>query len=142
MAEEQADCIFCKIIAGQIPCYKVFENQSVLAFLDIGPVSDGHTLLLPKAHCQRLDQCPPGILAQISGAAGAIARAITTALNAPAYNVLCNNGSEAGQVVKHLHFHIIPRRSNDKVFAHWPAFKYPDGKAEEILRKIKKNMSI
>ena len=142
MAEEQTDCIFCKIIAGQIPCYKVFENQSVLAFLDIGPVSDGHTLLLPKAHYQRLDQCPAQVLAQIMTAAGPIAKAAAAAANTTAYNVLCNNGSEAGQAVGHLHFHIIPRRSNDKVFAHWPSFKYPDGKAEEILQKIKENMSI
>jgi histidine triad (HIT) family protein len=142
MVAEQADCIFCKIIAGHIPCYKVFENQSVLAFLDIGPVSDGHTLLLPKGHYQRLDECPPEVLAQIALAAGPIAKAVTTATNAPAYNVLCNNGSQAGQVVEHLHFHIIPRQENDKIFARWNAFKYPQGKAEELLGKIKENMII
>ena len=142
MAAEQADCIFCKIIAGQIPCYKVFENQSVLAFLDIGPVSDGHTLILPKGHYERLDQCPAEMLGQVALAAGPIAKAVIAATNAPAYNFLCNNGSQAGQVVKHLHFHIIPRRENDNVFNRWPAFKYPQGKAEELLRKIKENMSI
>jgi histidine triad (HIT) family protein len=142
MAAEQTDCIFCKIIAGQIPCYKVYENQSVFAFMDIGPVSDGHTLLLPKGHYERLDQCPPEILAQIALAAGPIAKAIIAATNAPAYNVLCNNGSQAGQVVKHLHFHIIPRRDNDKVFDRWNAFKYAQGKAEEFLQKIKENMII
>jgi histidine triad (HIT) family protein len=142
MATEQTDCVFCKIIAGQIPCYKILENQSVLAFLDIGPVSDGHALVLPKIHCERLDQCSPEVLAQIIRAAGPIAKAITSATNATAYNVLCNNGSEAGQVVKHLHFHIIPRRENDNVFNRWPAFKYPQGKAEELLQKIKENMII
>jgi histidine triad (HIT) family protein len=142
MAAEQTDCIFCKIIAGQIPCYKVFENQLVLAFLDIGPVSDGHVLILPKVHCQRLDQCPGEVLAQIMTVAGPIAKAITAATDAPAYNVLCNNGSQAGQVVEHLHFHVIPRRENDKVFPRWQAFKYPQGKAEELLRKIKENMII
>jgi histidine triad (HIT) family protein len=121
MATEQTDCVFCKIIAGQIPCYKILENQSVLAFLD---------------------QCSPEVLAQIIRAAGPIAKAITSATNATAYNVLCNNGSEAGQVVKHLHFHIIPRRENDNVFNRWPAFKYPQGKAEELLQKIKENMII
>jgi histidine triad (HIT) family protein len=142
MAEEQADCVFCKIITGRIPCYKVFENQSVLAFLDIGPVSEGHVLILPKVHCRRLDQCPVEVLAEIMTAAGPIAKAVTAAANAPAYNVLCNNGSQAGQAVGHLHFHIIPRRENDKVFDRWKAFKYPQGRAEELLKKIKENMSI
>jgi histidine triad (HIT) family protein len=142
MPAEQTDCIFCKIIAGRIPCFKVFENQSVLAFLDIGPVSDGHTLILPKGHYERLDQCPVDMLSQVALAAGPIAKAVTAATNAPAYNFLCNNGSQAGQVVKHLHFHIIPRRENDHVFNRWPAFKYPQGKAEELLQKIKENMSI
>jgi histidine triad (HIT) family protein len=142
MAAAQAECIFCKIIAGRIPCYKVFENQSVFAFLDIGPVSDGHTLVLPKEHYERLDQCPPEILAQVMDAAGPIVKAITEATNTTAYNVLCNNGSHAGQVVNHLHFHIIPRRENDKVFDRWQAFKYPQGKAEELLQKIKENITI
>jgi histidine triad (HIT) family protein len=142
MTAEQTDCIFCKIIAGRIPCYKVYENQSVLAFLDIGPVSDGHTLVLPKGHYERLDQCPAQILAGIMDAIGPIAKSITAATNTTAYNVLCNNGSQAGQVVKHLHFHIIPRRENDKVLDRWQAFKYPQGKAEELLQKINENMNI
>jgi histidine triad (HIT) family protein len=142
MAAEQPNCIFCKIIAGQIPCYKVFENPSVLAFLDISPVSEGHTLVMPKAHCGRLDQCSLEILTAVGEVLGPIAKAITAATNAPAYNVLCNNGTEAGQVVKHLHFHIVPRRADDKIFTQRPAFQYPAGKAEDILRKIKEKMRI
>lgn len=142
MAAEQTECIFCKIITGQIPCYKVFENQSVLAFLDIGPISEGHTLLMPKIHYERLEQCPPEMLSQLTSVIGPVAKAILTATNSPAYNILCNNGLEAGQVVKHLHFHVIPRRSNDKVFKQWPSFKYSLGKAEQILKKIRENITI
>lgn len=142
MPTEQTNCIFCKIVAGQIPCYKVFENPAVLAFLDIGPVSEGHTVLVPKAHYERLDQCPPAILAEVIAALGPVAKAITAAVSAPAYNILCNNGSQAGQVVKHLHFHIVPRKDNDGLFTQWPASKYAPGRAEEILQKIKEKMNI
>lgn len=131
-----AECIFCKIIAGQIPCYKVFENSAVLAFLDINPISDGHTIVIPKAHYERADQCPPEILAEFAKSLPQIAKAVTGAVGAPAFNILCNNGSPAGQVVKHIHFHIIPRRENDKVFTQWPKYTYPDGKAPELLKKI------
>jgi histidine triad (HIT) family protein len=130
------DCIFCKIAAGQIPCYKIFENDAVLAFLDINPISDGHTIVIPKVHYERVDQCPAEILAEAAKTLGHLAKAVTSAVNAPAFNVLCNNGSPAGQVVKHIHFHIIPRRENDKVFTQWPKYTYPDGKAPEILKKI------
>ena len=139
MDKEQSDCIFCKIIAGQIPCYKVFENQSVLAFMDIGPVSYGHTLILPKMHCERLDQCPADILAQIANVVGPISAAFQDC----SISILPgNNGSQAGQLVKHLHFHLIPRHKDDKVFTQWPASKYPQGKAEEILKKIRENITI
>lgn len=130
------DCIFCKIVAGQIPCYKVFENDSILSFLDINPISDGHTIVIPKVHYERADQCPPEVLAETGKVLGMIAKAVTAAVNAPAFNILCNNGTPAGQVVKHLHFHIIPRCENDKVFTQWPKYTYPDGKAPEFLKKI------
>jgi histidine triad (HIT) family protein len=130
------DCVFCKIVAGQIPCYKIFENDAVLSFLDINPISDGHTVVIPKAHYERADQCPPEVLVEVSRVLGQIAKAVTTAVNAPSFNILCNNGTPAGQVVKHIHFHIIPRRENDRVFTQWPKYTYPDGKAPEILKKI------
>lgn len=130
------DCIFCRIIAGQIPCYKVYENKDVLAFLDINPISDGHTIVIPKAHYERVDVCPPEILAEVAKVLGPLAKAVTAAVGAPAFNTLCNNGAPAGQVVKHLHFHIIPRRENDKVFTQWPKYTYPEGKAAELLKKI------
>ena len=138
----KADCIFCGIAAGNIPCTKVYEDEHVLAFLDIGPVSDGHTLVIPKRHFDRLDQCPDDVLAQISRVAGHLVEPIAKAVGADGYNVLCNNGAAAGQVVEHVHVHIIPRKSGDGVFNRWPAFQYPDGKAAAIADKIKKNLKI
>jgi len=138
----QADCIFCKIVAGQIPSTKIFENEYVLAFLDVGPVSDGHVLVIPKSHCERLDQAGPEVMAEIAKVLPVLAGGVQKATEAHGYNLLCNNGAAAGQVVEHLHFHIIPRHSGDGLFSHWPAGQYPDGKAAAIAEKIKQNINL
>jgi histidine triad (HIT) family protein len=134
------DCIFCKIIAGEIPATKVYEDEVVIAFLDIGPVSDGHTLVVPKEHYERLDACPAELSGQIGSRLGKIAGAVAAAMDCDGYNVLCNNGLAAGQLVKHLHFHIIPRNSGDRVFDRWPCYEYPEGKIEEIGAGIRGNL--
>jgi histidine triad (HIT) family protein len=134
------DCIFCKIIAGQIPATKIYEDQVVISFLDIGPISDGHTLVIPKQHFEKLHECPAELLGQVSLRLGKIAQAVVRATECDGYNVLCNNGRAAGQIVEHLHFHIIPRRTGDGVFNRWPAYKYPQGKIEAIAEQIRKNL--
>ena len=134
------DCVFCKIIAGQIPCNKVYEDDGVFAFLDIQPVSDGHTLVIPKAHFETLHECPPDVLADVSRCLGVIGNAVAAATGVQAYNVLCNNGREAGQVVKHVHFHVIGRVSGDGVFDRWLAGEYGQGRAETIAAEICKNL--
>ncbi len=131
------NCIFCKIAAGQIPSVKIYEDEKVIAFLDIGPISDGHTLVVPKLHYTKVHECPPEVLASIVSVLPKVAGAVFGAMAADGYNVLCNNGRAAGQLVEHLHFHIIPRKTGDGVFSHWPAFKYPQGKAEELAKKIR-----
>lgn len=136
----QVDCIFCKIAAKQISSTVVFEDEVVFAFLDIGPISDGHTLVIPKEHINGFDSCPAQLLGDICSRLGRIAAAIQKALNADGYNVLCNNGRAAGQVVEHLHFHIIPRKTGDGVFDRWPSYKYPAGKAEKIAQEIQSNL--
>lgn len=134
------DCVFCRMVAGEIPVVKVYEDPAVLAFLDIGPVSDGHTLVIPKAHCAKVHESDPEILAEVWRRLGRIAGAIVAAMDADGYNVLCNNGRAAGQVVDHLHFHIIPRRTGDGVFERWPAYKYREGRIVEIAEKIRKSL--
>ncbi len=138
----QQDCIFCKIVSGQIPSIKLYENDAVLAFMDIGPISDGHTLVIPKQHYARLDQAPPESVAQLSRLFPMLAAAVQKAVNADGYNLLCNNGAAAGQVVEHLHFHIIPRSVDDGVFNRWPSNQYEEGKAEHIAKKIQENLSL
>jgi histidine triad (HIT) family protein len=132
------DCVFCKIASGQIPSAKIYEDEVIVAFLDIGPISDGHTLVMPRQHFEKVHNCPPELLVQIWTRLGRIAGAVSLAVGADGYNVLCNNGRAAGQVVDHLHFHIVPRKSGDGVFTQWPSFKYRPGQMEIFADKIRK----
>jgi histidine triad (HIT) family protein len=134
------DCLFCKMVAGQIPVTKIYEDDVVLSFLDIGPVSDGHALVIPVQHFEKLHDCPSELLGKVCARLGRIAAAVAKAMNSDGYNVLCNNGRAAGQLIEHLHFHIIPRNSGDGVFDHWPAYKYEKGKIEKIAVKIRENL--
>jgi histidine triad (HIT) family protein len=128
------------MVAGQIPAIKIYEDEVVLAFLDIGPVSDGHTLVIPKQHFEKLHDCPAEVLGQVTSRLGKVAKAVTAGINSQGYNLLCNNGRAAGQLVEHLHFHIIPRNTGDGVFDHWPAYEYEQGKIEAIAAKIRENL--
>ncbi len=134
------DCIFCEMAAGRIAVTKIYEDDVVLAFLDIGPVSDGHTLVIPKQHFARLHDCPAGLLGQVASRLGKIAKAVAAGTNSEAYNVLCNNGRAAGQLVEHLHFHIVARSAGDGLFNRWPSYEYPEGKMEQIAARIRENL--
>ena len=104
--------IFSRIIAGEIPCHKVYEDDKVFAFLDIGPLSRGHTLVIPKEPAATLDQLSDESAAALGRALPRVARAVLQATGASAYNVLQNNGALAHQAVFHVHFHIIPKYEN------------------------------
>lgn len=134
---QEPNCIFCKIIAGQIPATKIYEDDQVFSFMDIGPLSDGHTLVIPKQHYTRIHDCPADLLASLGKIAGHIAGAVASAMNSDGYNLLCNNGRAAGQLVEHVHFHVIPRMTGDGVFTQWPAKKYPEGKIEQLADCIR-----
>ncbi len=133
-------CVFCKMVEGAIPVTKIFEDEAVLAFLDIGPICDGHTLVIPKQHCPSVHECDPEVLAEVSRRLGRIAEAVVTAMEADGYNVLSNNGAAAGQVIDHLHFHVIPRKVGDRVFTQWPSYKYKKGQIEEIAARIRRRL--
>jgi len=131
------DCIFCKIAAGRIPCAKIYEDENVLVFLDAGPLSEGHTLVIPKEHCKKVHNCSVKAISAVAAVLPKITAAVASAMGADGYNVLCNNGRAAGQLVEHLHFHIIPRKTGDGVFTQWPACKYPQGKVEKLAAEIR-----
>ncbi|MBN2448561.1 MAG: HIT family protein [Phycisphaerae bacterium] len=114
-----ADTIFGKIIAGEIPCHRVFENEHVLAFLDVNPLAEGHTLVVPKKPYDRLEKIPANEAADMFRCLGAIAKRVLTVTGAHGYNILQNNGRVAGQEVNHVHFHIIPRHAGDGLGYRW-----------------------
>jgi histidine triad (HIT) family protein len=107
-----AETIFSKIIAGDIPCHKVYEDDLVLAFLDINPLSKGHTLVIPKEPAETLDQLSDESAAAIGRVLPRLCRAVQAATGTAAYNVLQNNGAGAHQAVFHVHFHIIPKQAD------------------------------
>lgn len=129
-------CIFCKIIAGDIPCMKVFEDDAVLSFLDIGPLADGHLLVIPKAHHARLEEMDADAVAAVTRHLPRLAKTVMKVTGADAYNVLQNNGKPSGQEVMHVHFHIIPRVPGDGLGYRWNASKYPEGRAEELHKQM------
>ncbi len=108
------ECIFCKIVKGEIPANKVYEDKNVLAFLDINPRSKGHTVVIPKKHYATLIEVPKDELEGLFGVVQEIGRKIIENLDAKGFNIGSNNGQMAGQVVPHLHIHIIPRYEDEK----------------------------
>ena len=131
------DTIFQKIIAGQIPCHKLYEDEKVFAFLDINPLSRGHTLVIPKEPAETLDRLSDESAAALGRVLPRICRAVIAATGTREYNVLENNGRGAHQVVQHVHFHIIPKPGRDKgLTIGWPATQL-DADATALAQKIR-----
>ena len=133
------DTIFGKILDGAIPCHRVFEDDHVLAFLDVGPLSRGHTLLIPKERVAGLHELSDEAAAAIGGVLPRLCRAVMRATGAEAFNVLTNTGPSAGQVVMHVHFHIIPRVGEDGLGLGWSAGSIGED-AEELAQAIAQAM--
>ncbi len=132
------DCVFCRIAAGDIPATKVFEDDRCLAFMDIGPLADGHTLLIPKPHYEVLWDMPAEEVAHLAAKLPALGAAVRDAVDAQGVNVLQNNGRVSGQAVMHVHFHVIPRREGDGLGYRWLAKESdPDvlARQAEAIRK-------
>lgn len=127
------ECIFCKIVRGEIPCFKVYEDERVLAFEDINPLSEGHTLLIPKNHAENLWEIPEEDLIAIHRASKKVAHALRTALKPTGVAALQLNGKGANQVVMHYHLHLIPRMSGtpELPVTHWELKPGP----MEVIRK-------
>ncbi len=119
-----ADCIFCKIVKGELPCTRIYEDEDTLAFLDIGPIVKGHCLVIPKRHHDPITSMPAGELQTLIVAVQKVARAIEDGLKADGLNITQANGSVAGQVVPHVHFHVIPRFVWDGHSWNWNAQSY------------------
>ncbi|MCJ1372957.1 Adenosine 5'-monophosphoramidase [Loxospora ochrophaea] len=132
-----ATCIFCKIIKGDIPSFKLFESERIFAFLDIQPLSKGHALVIPKAHGAKLTDIPDDQLQEILP----VAKKLVLATGAENYNILQNNGAIAHQQVNHVHFHMIPKPNVEEgLRIGWPMQKTDMDKLKSLFEEIKAKM--
>lgn len=125
------DCLFCKIVAGELPSTKISESPQAYAFMDIYPIARGHTLIVPRRHHETIMDMPPEEAAAVFALAARVAPALKAAVGCDGLSILQNNGRSAGQVVRHVHVHLIPRSGGDGLS--WPS---PSGKAD--LAELKK----
>ena len=128
--------IFTKIIQGEIPCEKIIETDSEIAFLDINPCASGHTLVIPKLEVERLEDLPETQTMSLMRTIQQVAKAVSTAFDGIDYNLILNNGVNAGQVIEHVHFHVLPRAEGSP----GPFRKhilYAEGEMQEVGAKIR-----
>ncbi|MBQ4523068.1 MAG: HIT domain-containing protein [Lachnospiraceae bacterium] len=130
------ECIFCKIVSGEVSSMKVYEDEYTLAFMDIAGDVDGHILVIPKEHCKNILDCNYHVLNDIMNTVKKIAEHLVENCRYDGVNILNASDESAGQSVPHFHIHIIPRRNNDGIDA-WPVFEGANCEIEEIYRKIK-----
>lgn len=131
--ELATDCVFCRIVRGEIPSVKLYEDSEVLAFMDISPIVKGHALVIPKAHYDPLTALSAALLGRVMSAVQRIAAAQMSALHADGVNIFQANGAAAGQVVPHVHFHVIPRFNNDGHRWNWTSGRYERSEDMEAL---------
>ncbi|KAG0488801.1 hypothetical protein HPP92_007612 [Vanilla planifolia] len=137
-------CVFCLIVRGDSPAYKLYEDDVCLCILDSNPLCSGHSLLIPKFHFPSLQDTPPTVIAALCSIVPFLTGAIVTATQSDSFNLLVNNGTAAGQVIFHTHFHIIPRRAGDQL---WPSegFRRQPIKRDQetftLVRRIRERIS-
>ena len=130
------DCIFCKIVRKEIPAAFVYENHETFAFMDIKPTNPGHVLVVPKEHHADFASTPPDQLGDIAAVAQRVGKAAMAELGAPGFNIAVNNGRAAGQLVDHMHLHVIPRYEGDGLEL-WHGKPYAEGEMERVAEKLK-----
>ena len=130
------NCIFCKIINNEIPSVKIYEDELVLAFLDLGPINYGHTLVIPKEHHESSSTIPENVAGRMFRVGSRIGIALKRKLDYDAFNLHLADGTAAGQVVMHAHLHVIPRGAEDGFRWNWRQLKYPEGKMAEIANDL------
>ena len=136
-----ANCIFCKIANGEIPAATLYEDENFRVILDLGPASKGHALILPKSHAANIYELSDEMAAKAMILAKKMATVMTAALKCDGFNIVQNNGECAGQTVFHFHMHLIPRYKGDQVGITWHPGELSDADKEEILLKVKEQLS-
>jgi len=136
------DCLFCKIVHGEIPSALILETDAAMAFLDINPVNYGHTLLVPRAHHAHLSDLADAVAAEAGSLLPRLCRAITAATGADGLNVIVNSGRAAGQTIDHCHWHIIPRFHDDAVNWPWPHRDYAGDELNQMRFRIERELKL
>ena len=131
------DCTFCRIVAGELPAWRVYEDERVLAFFDIGPVAEYHTLVVPKRHSQDILDVPEDDLRAVATAIKKITALYESRAGIRNMQIVCSSGREAQQDVMHLHFHIVPRRSGDGQNIAWTAYPALRDRFDDLLERLK-----
>ncbi len=132
----QGNCIFCRIIEGEIPSATVYEDEDFKAIMDISPAAKGHVVMLSKRHCENLLDLDDGTAAKALLVARKLAKVLKAELNCDGINLVQNNGEAAGQTVFHFHLHLIPRYQGDQVRLGWAPGKYGDGEAQALAAAL------
>jgi histidine triad (HIT) family protein len=140
MMATDPDCIFCKIVAGAVPCVKLFEDSDTLAFMDINPVHDGHCLVIPRAHYPTVFDIAPEAFAAVARATAAVAKAVNAALAPDGLNLVQSNGRGAAQSVGHFHVHVLPRRLGDELLLNWTLRPGDMARIGEIAEHIRAHL--
>ncbi|MCT4612803.1 MAG: HIT family protein [Clostridia bacterium] len=131
------ECLFCKIIKGEIPAFKVYEDEYTLAFLDKFPSGEAHALVIPKVHAEKIFDMTEDMSGKVFKTVNRVAKMMKDNLGIEDLNVLQNNGSVSGQIVNHVHVHLIPRKLNDNIEIDWESNEMEDEKLEKILERFK-----
>ena len=131
------ECVFCRIAKGELPCYKLYESELVLAFLDINPITRGHALVVPKRHVEKLSQLSGEEVKEVFSTAAKLAEAAVSALGAKGVNFWVNQGSVAGQVVKHFHAHVVPRYAEEEIKIEVRGEKLSEEEMKSIAEKVR-----
>jgi histidine triad (HIT) family protein len=138
MMASDPNCIFCKIVKGEIPSFKLYEDAETLAFMDINPVHDGHCLVIPKAHSATVFEIAPEDFAATARTAAKVAKAVKAAVPCDGFNLMQANGEGAGQSVGHLHLHIVPRKNGDGLLFNWEPKAGERDRIAAVAERIRK----
>lgn len=136
----EPECIFCRIIAGSIPCYRIHEDGHTLAFMDINPANEGHALVIPKEHAPDVFAVSEAAIAATAASARRVARALQRTLAPPGLNLLQCNGPAAQQTVMHFHMHVLPRRQGDELKLNWELQPGDPAAIEALAARIRANL--
>ena len=136
----EKECLFCKIARKEISAEVIYEDEDIMALLDISPVNRGHTLVIPKEHYTNILDTPENILSKLIIAVKKISKSVMKAMNADGFNIGINNFESAGQIIMHTHIHIVPRFKDDGLKL-WPGKEYKQGEIKEVAEKIREEIN-